>query len=648
MNKPPLNNTMDTQSIHNAPVTAPQTVLKAPIGAEQVRKFTEILMKYKTGKAHTEQRVIAAENWWKLRNTSEEAKDTNIGEDGSFVSKSGWLHNVITSKHSDAMAAYPEPNILPREASDKDEAIMLSAIVPCVMEQTGFEATYSDVAWQKMRGGTGVYKIVWDPYKNGIGDIAIESVSILNLFWEPGIKDIQKSRYFFHTELCDKDVLEQIYPEQLKGGIRGDGFISSKFLYDDHVDTENKATVIEVYYHKYVEGRKTLQYCKYVNDVVLFATENETQGSMDMFSGVAVKPMSVTGLYDHGLYPYVFDVLYPVEGSPCGYGYVDLCKNPQTEIDILKTSFVKNAMVGAIPRYFGNDSVNEEEFLDLSKPIIHVKNVREDALRKVDHNSLDGNYINMMMQSIQELRETSGNTETGNGVASSVTTASGIAALQEASGKGSRDSSMTAYRAYSAVVNLVIELIRQFYDAPRHFRILGEYGAQQFVTYTNSRLKPQHQGVDFGRDMGYRLPVFDIKISAQKKTSYNKQAQNELALTFFKLGFFNPQMTDAALLTLDMMEFDEKEIIMQKIAKNGTMFDMLTRYLQLVFAMAQKAAPQMLPQIQADFASITGGQAIPGAMNTGTPTTSEGMLGNDEPAHMEKARERAQNAAQPM
>ena len=648
MNKPPLNNTMDTQSIHNAPVTAPQTLLKAPIGAEQVRKFTEILMKYKTGKAHTEQRVIAAENWWKLRNTAEEEKETNIGKDGSFVSKSGWLHNVITSKHSDAMAAYPEPNILPREASDKDEAIMLSAIVPCVMEQTGFETTYSDVAWQKMRGGTGVYKVIWDPHKNGIGDIAIEAVSILNLFWEPGIKDIQKSRYFFHTELCDKDVLEQMYPEQLKGGIRGDGFISSKFLYDDHVDTENKATVIEVYYHKYVEGRKTLQYCKYVNDVVLFATENETQGSMDMLSGVAVKPMSVTGLYDHGLYPYVFDVLYPVEGSPCGYGYVDLCKNPQTEIDILKTSFVKNAMVGAIPRYFGNDSVNEEEFLDLSKPIIHVKNVREDALRKVDHNSLDGNYINMMMQTIQELRETSGNTETGNGVASSVTTASGIAALQEASGKGSRDSSMTAYRAYSEVVNIVIELIRQFYDAPRHFRILGEYGTQQFVTYTNSRLKPQHQGVDFGRDMGYRLPVFDIKISAQKKTSYNKQAQNELALTFFKLGFFNPQMTDSALLTLDMMEFDEKDIIMQKIAKNGTMFDMLTKYLQLAFAMAQRAAPQMLPQIQADFARITGGQAIPGAMASGASTTSEGMLGNDEPAHMEQARERAQNAAQPM
>jgi hypothetical protein len=647
MNNTPLINIEDAKSIPNAPENALQATFKAPIGTEQVRKFTEILQKYKSGKTHTEQRVIAAENWWKLRNTAEEEKETNIGKDGSFVSKSGWLHNVITSKHSDAMAAYPEPAIMPREASDKAEATMLSAIVPCVMEQTGFEATYSDVAWQKMRGGTGVYKVIWDAHKNGIGDIAIESVSILNLFWEPGIKDIQKSRYFFHTELCDKDILEQMYPEQLKDGLRGGNFVSSRFLYDDNTGDENKTTVIEVYYHKYVEGRKTLQYCKYVNDVVLFATENETQGSLDMMSGAEIKPMSVTGLYDHGLYPYVFDVLYPVEGSPCGYGYVDLCKNPQTALDILKTSFVKNAMVGAIPRYFGNDSVNEEEFLDLSKPIVHVKNVREDALRKVEHNSLDGNYINIMMQSIQELRETSGNTETGNGVASSVTTASGIAALQEASGKGSRDSSMTAYRAYSEVVKLVIELIRQFYDAPRHFRILGEYGAQEFVTYTNKGLKPQHQGDDFGRDMGYRLPVFDIKISAQKKTSYNKQAQNELALTFFKLGLFNAQMTDSALLTLDMMEFDDKDIIMQKIAKNGTMFDMLTKYLQLAFAMAQRAAPQMLPQIQSDFARITGGQAMPMGASPSVAPMGDGMLGSDEPAHMEKARERAQNAAQP-
>ena len=650
---PPVNNNNIPIAEKPEQVKGPEAMIPtvAPIGSEQVKKFIQILEKYKSGKTITEQRIIAAENWWKLRNTTEEQKETEIAKDKGFASKSGWLHNVIVSKHADAMEAYPEPNILPREAGDRGEARMLSAIVPCVLEQNDFETTYSESNWRKMRAGTGTYKVIWDKNKlYGLGDISVEYANILNLYWEPGVTNIQKSRYFFHTELCDKDILEQKYPEQLKDGVKGNTFINTKFLYDDHVDTENKVTIIEVYYHKFVNGKNTLQYCKFVNDIVLYATENDTQPIMDELTGEVKPPMAITGLYDHGKYPYVFDPLFPIEGSPCGYGYVDICKNPQTEIDLLKTSFVKNAMVGAIPRYFGNDSVNEEEFLDLSKPIVHVKNVREDALRKVEHNSLDGNYINVLMQSIQELRETSGNTETSTGnVSSGVTAASAIAALQEASGKGSRDSTMSAYRAYSEIVEMVIELIRQFYNMPRKFRILGEYGAEQYITYTNAGIQPQHQGVDFGQDMGFRLPVFDIKVSAQKKNVYTKVTQNELAIQFFSMGFFNPQMTDQALMCLDMMEFDGKDEIMQKVAQNGTMFQKLVQYMQLALMLAQKAAPEMVNQIGQDFMMTTqGGGAM---MGGGSPQMFQSDniagIGKKEPTIVANARARSSNASQP-
>lgn len=654
MLKPPMNNTPDMPiAEHKEQVKAPEAMaMIAPIGPEQLKEFTLILQKYKAGKTVTEQRIIAAESWWKLRNTTEEQKETEIGADNTFTSKSGWLHNVIVSKHADAMEAYPEPNILPREQGDREEARMLSAIIPCVLEQNDFETTYSECNWRKMRGGTGVYKVIWDKNKlNGLGDISVEHANLLNLYWEPGITNIQKSRYFFHTELCDKDILEQRYPEQLKDGVKGDTFISAKFLYDDHVDTENKATVIEVYYHKYIEGKNTLQYCKYVNDIVLYSTENDTQPIMDELTGEVKPPMAIAGLYDHGKYPYVFDALFPIEGSPCGYGYVDICKNPQTEIDLLKTSFVKNAMVGAIPRYFGNDSINEEEFLDLSKPIIHVPNVREDALRKVEHNSIDGNYINVLMQSIQELRETSGNTETSTGnVSSGVTAASAIAALQEASGKGSRDSTMSAYRAYSEIVEMVIELIRQFYNMPRKFRILGQYGAEKYITYTNAGIQPQHQGVDFGQDMGFRLPVFDIKVSAQKKNVYTKVTQNELAIQFFQMGFFNPQMTDQALMCLDMMEFDGKDEIMQKVSQNGTMFQKLVQYMQLALMFAQKVAPDMVEMIGQDLMMTTGGAG--GAMMGGASpkmfqSDNIAGIGKKEPTIVANARAKSANAAQP-
>ena len=41
------------------------------------------------------------------------------------------------------------------------------------------------------------------------------------------------------------------------------------------------------------------------------------------------------GIYDHGMYPFVFDVLYPDEDSPVGFGFVDIVKNPQLYIDKL-------------------------------------------------------------------------------------------------------------------------------------------------------------------------------------------------------------------------------------------------------------------------------------------------------------------------
>ena len=629
------------------------TVGAQPIGEEQLKEFTQVLQKYKAGKTQTENRILSSENWWKLRNTTEEQKVSQIGSDGGFTSVSGWLHNVIVSKHADAMEAFPEPNILPREEADKGEAKMLSAIVPCVLEQNNFEATYSNAMWQKLKTGTGVYKVVWDSGKlNGLGDICVERVNLLNIYWEPGVTDIQLSRYFFHTELCDKDVLEQQYP-QLVDKLKGKSFMSTKFLYDDHVDTENKHTVIEVYYHKFVKGKKTLQYCKYVGDQVLYATENDIQPVMEELTGQMKPPMAITGFYDHGKYPYVFDALYPVEGSPCGYGYVDICRNPQTVIDLLNTSFVKNAMTGAIPRYFSriDGNVNEKEFLDLNNPLVKVSgNVDEATLRRIEHNSLDSNYIAVLDRTIQELRETSGNTETSTGnISSGVTAASAIAALQEASGKGSKDSTQTTYRAYTQIVNLCIELIRQFYDMPRQFRIVGEYGMQQYISYTNAGIQPQYQGNDFGQDMGFRLPVFDIKVSAQKKNVYTKVSQNELALQFFQHGFFNPQMTDQTLLCLEMMDFDGKDAIMQKVAQMGTMFQKLLQYMQLALSMAKVVDPGSVEMIAQDIMqTMGGGAALMGGGNAKMFQSDHITgIGKKEPGIVANARSRSNAASQP-
>lgn len=594
----------------------------------RLHRWMDTLRRYKTGKKNLEDRVIAAENWWKMRNDIELAKEANTAPQ-DFKAKSGWLHNVITSKHADLMEAYPEPNILPREPSDREEARMLTAIIPCVMEQCKFERTWSDNGWQKLKTGTGVYKVTWDAEKLcGLGDISIERVNLLNLFWEPGITDIQASKHLFYTYLEDKEELISRYP-QLEGKLKSNTFEVSKFLFDENAQTEDMVTVIDHYYHVYQNGKRELHFCKFVEDEVLESTEERGRP-----------------LYQHGKYPFVPDPLFPVEGSPAGYGFVDLARNAQMQIDLMRTAILKNAMVGATPRYFirSDGAVNEDEFLDLSKPLVHVQGTMDEAaLRSIDYNALSSNYISYLSDIINELRQVTGNTETATGSSTSgATAASAIVALQEASGKGSRDSSRGSYRAYADIVELVIELIREFYDMPRRFRITGEMGADDYVSYSNKGLKPQEQGSFGGTDLGLRLPVFDVKVEPQKRNAYTRMSQNELALQFYNAGFFQPENADTALTTLGMMEFEGKDEIMQQIAQNQTMLQKLQMFQQLALNLAQEYRPELVPGLAQSIGMPVGGQA-PG----GPPPQLQSPESGGEPTRVQKAREQSLQASQP-
>lgn len=651
---------MDGQGQRQDGVYAPDTIQRA-IGTEQIRKAKLTLRKYKEGKQKLERRIIASEQWWKLNEWQEFSEQGNKNDQQK---PSSWLFNVVMGKHADAMAAYPEPNILPREEADKAEAKALSSIIPCVLEENEFEQTYSDAMWQKMKQGTAIYGVFWDQNKlGGLGDIAIQNIDALNIFLEPGVKDIKKSRNVFTTQLVDNEVLEQEYP-QLKGKLKSGAKTASRYAYDDYVDTSNKSEVVDWYYKKRVGGKTVLHYCKFCADEVLYATENDTEPPTiqrtvtDAFGNPSVTNVPVgqaaaeRGLYDDGEYPFVLDMQFPVEGSPFGMGYIDIGQSAQEQIDVMNQGIVKYTRMATNPRFFvrADGAVNEKEFADWTKPFVHVDgNLGEDTLRQVSINQMSGNYIAVLENKIEELKWTTGNTDVSNGQAQSgVTAASAIAALQETAGRSSRDSSKSSYRAYAKLVGKVIERIRQFYDMPRKFRILGQNGAYEYVTYSNEGLQAQPQGQAFGMDMGYRVPVFDIKVSAQKQTEYTKMAQNELALQFYQMGFFNPQQTDVALACLEMMDFDGKDQLTQRISRNGTMQQKLIMWQQMALQLAAKYEPQMaegLAQSIMDSQQATpqaGGRAAELkeiSAQEGKPSEEHGVVRN--------ARQKSQNAAVP-
>ena len=659
-----------------APVPPPRQ-RALPIGQNEVRKGMEILRKYKKGKQNLEDKITRNEKWWKMRHW--DLMETEYTADDPKPA-SGWLFNVIISKHADYMDSFPASDILPREEGDVEEAQRLSSIIPVVMRQNDYKKVYSQEAWYKLKHGTGVFGVFWDNQKiNGLGDVAIKSMDLLSIFWEPGVTDIQDSENLFTVELVANAKLEQQYPQCRDNLSSTQDTLIKKYMYDESIDTTGKSAVIDWYYHKVINGKKTLQYIKFVDDIVLYATENDTQVPTEIklqpvldqagrpvldqmgqpvMTQVEVpvgKSMAERGLYDHGKYPFVFDPLFPEAGMPVGFGFVDVCKNAQASIDVYNNAFEKNVQFVASPRYLtrNDGGINEEEFSNPNQLLVHTDgNLGEDSLAPINTPTfINGNYIEILNHKITEMKETAGNRDaTTGGTQAGVTAASAIAAIQESAGKTSRDQISTTYETHKEVVYLVIELIRQFYNAPRQFRIVGQGGKQEFTSYSNEGLQPQYQGEDFGVDMGYRVPVFDIEVKAEKESAYTQLSQNELALQFYNQGFFNPQYADQALACIDMMDFQGKGSVIEKIQSNGTLYQKFLQMQQQMLQMAEMIdlmgkergkeyhmAEQMADNVNAELDM----QGAP----RGSARMPETSLGESEVTA--NARERANNATTP-
>ena len=538
------------------------------IGEDEVRQANDLLQKYKAGKAALDKRIIENELWFRMGHWKNYQNKMMAGKP---TPSSGWLFNSIANKHADAMDNYPEPNVLPRAADDEETAKVLSKILPTVLEQCDYETAYSDTWWRKLKTGTGVKGVFWDPAaRGGLGEISIKSINILMLYWEPGVEDVQDSPNLFSLSLANNDQLESQYP-QLKGHT-GHSLDVAKYVHDDSLDTSDKSVVVDWYYKKALPGGQTvLHYCKYCNGVVLYASENNPA-------------MKDRGFYDHGNYPFVFDPLFREEDSPAGFGYIDVMKDTQTAIDEMNAAMDENVKLSAKARYIIQDGagINEKELADFSKDIVHAAGrVTDETLRPLQTAGLAGNLITYRDARVAELKEISGNRDVSQGgTTSGLTAASAIAALQEAGSKLSRDMLKSAYRAFAKECYFIIDLMRQFYDESRVYRITGDSGQPEYVQFSGAMLQPQPVDMIGGVELGSHEPVFDITVSAAKKSTFSRLSQNETAKECYQMGLFAPANADAALAVLDMMDFEGIEKVRERVQQNGTLYTQLQQAME--------------------------------------------------------------------
>lgn len=544
---------------------------KKIITEKEIKVAKETLKKYKEGKSSLEQRVVDDEMFWKRRHWEVLRKDDNKTKPSS-----AWMFNAIVNKHADAMDGYPEAICLPREQSDEENAKTLTSILPVVLERNNYKDTYSDNEWYKLKHGTSCTGVFWDnSLENGLGDVSIKKIDLLNVFWEPGVRNIQKSRNLFILDMVPVDLLRERYPKlDFKGGNENE---IKEYVLDNAVDTTDKLIVVDWYYKK----NGVLHFCKYCEDKVLFASENE-EGYEN-------------GWYEDGEYPIELDVMYPEEGTCWGFGIISVCKDAQLYIDKLDEKVMNYVSAAANPRFFAKHSseINEAEFLDTSKPIVHVAgDVDERVLKQIVFQPLNSYVMNFRESKIDELKETSNNRDfSQGGTHGGVTSGAAISVLQEAGNKTSRDMIDASYRVFARVIRKIIERMRQFYTEDRVFRIVGETGNNEYVSFNNQGLMEQSMGtVGVDNTELFRKPIFDIDVKAQKQNPYSTLSQNETAMNLYNAGFFNPEMAQAAIPALKMMTFEGKKEVEDYVAEGQTLYNQLIEMQQQMEALMQENA----------------------------------------------------------
>lgn len=569
-----------------------------PFGKEQVGLALDDLEAYVGAKHFIDQKATENQLWWRQRHW-QTIPERNVGVESNVGVGSAWLINSLLNKHADIMDSFPKPNVLPREADDEEEAKALTSVIPTILEQNDYEQVYRQMGWDICIDGAAITGVFWDGSKHdGLGDISISNVDIHNLFWKPGIQDIQESDKVFYVSLMDVDMARARYPKIADKIGPSNGGKITQYIHDDNYDTSHMVEVVDMYYKKTElrpieldgmddEGNATrikigevprtiLHYACIIGDEIAFCSENE--------------PGYENGFYEHGQFPFVIRRLFPVKDTPWGFGYLDIMKNAQKDIDKLDQAVIWNAMAKARPRWWvkKNSNVDPTKFADWNEQIVEVgAGDLGEAVRLMDVQDVPNGAISHLANKIDELKETSGNRDFSQGsTQAGVTAASAIAALQEAGSKLSRDINKELYRGSREEYFLVIELIRQFYAEPRSFRIDDGQGGFRFLMFSNANIVEEDMPTEAG--IRHRRPIFDISVTAEKQSPFSRAAQNETAKELYGMGLFAPENDIPALECLDMMDFEGKDKVVQRVQENGMRIRMMESAMQLITQLAMQ------------------------------------------------------------
>ena len=383
-----------------------------------VEKINDELERFAAGKRETDLRVARC-----LEEYRRGFSEPRPGE----IRRTPWLFSSVVNKHADLAADLPRIRV--EGGKDRRAAAALERRIADILEDNLFGELWSDAIFTKLVTGTVCWAVT-----RGENGVALTLPDLRNVFWEPGVLDLDDSSAVYVRATLAPEVFFSRRPEARGADISFTGDGSRVEIFDRYSREGGRLRLLTF------SGRK-----------LLFDSDRELGGR---------------GFYAHGRYPLVLDRLFPDDRSPAGFGFYDLYAGVARDVDLLSAALTQNVNQSAKRRYFCRvgGGINEREFGDLNRDFVHVasSSLGEDAIREIVCEPLPAQSLELLKTRVDELKTASFNRDAVNGgTETGLRSGAAISAVQEAAMKTSRDIFATSRRSLNRLFGAVLALAEE-------------------------------------------------------------------------------------------------------------------------------------------------------------------------------------------
>lgn len=135
--------------------------------------------------------------------------------------------------------ATPQPKVTPRDPANVELANQLEGYLRMSMDRISSEALDDEFERGVLKQGTGFYLVYWDETittPTTRGDISIKHYPLINVYPQPGIKNIKDAEYIFTKDLVSVKKIKKLYNVDIPEGSDFKGMntlITAWYLNDD-------------------------------------------------------------------------------------------------------------------------------------------------------------------------------------------------------------------------------------------------------------------------------------------------------------------------------------------------------------------------------------------------------------------------------